>query len=164
MATRESSDRDFFDLFIQIYKNSQKYPRIFLTNMKLNVKILSGFTMCAHRKPKMENGGGLYMPVIFVGIILGILCICIAVYLIITGKTAWLEKRGINIIIFVLSLISLFISLKLFWNMGIYADEYGSSPVLISGGWFWLYMDWARLGVLFLISIISGLKLFKRSK
>ena len=105
------------------------------------------------------------MPILFIGLILIALCICFAViYLIKTGKEINFEKRGLNIIIFVLSLIALVISLKLFWNMGVYADEYGSSPVLISGGWFWLYMDWIRLGLLFVLCIISGCKLIKNSK
>ena len=71
--------------------------------------------------------------------------------------------RGITLSIFVLSFVSLLISLKLFWNMGMYADEYGSSPVLVCGGWFWLYMDWLRLGLLFILCIISGIRLFYRS-
>lgn len=72
------------------------------------------------------------------------------------------EKKGLNIAIFILSLLSLTISLKLFWNMGVYADEYGSSPVLVSGGWFWLYMDWIRLGLLLALCVTSGFKLAKR--
>ena len=42
--------------------------------------------------------------------------------------------RGISLSIFILSFISLLISLKLFWNMGIYAGKYGSSPVFVCGG------------------------------
>lgn len=105
------------------------------------------------------------MPALLVSGLILILCICFAViYFKKTGKEVYLEKRGLNIAIFVLSLISLIISLKLFWNMGVYADEYGSSPVLVCGGWFWLCMDWIRLALLFVLCIISGLKLIKRSK
>ncbi len=105
------------------------------------------------------------MPVLVIGLILMGLCICFAmIYLKKTGKEVNLEKRGLNIVIFVLSLMSLVISLKLFWNMGVYADEYGSSPVLVCGGWFWLCMDWIRLGLLLVLCIISGFKLIKRSK
>lgn len=105
------------------------------------------------------------MPLVFVISLIIILCICFAViYLQKTGKEVNLEKRGINLVIFILSLISLVISMKLFWNMGVYADEYGSSPSLVCGGWFWLYMDWIRLGLLLILCIISGFKLIRRSR
>ena len=105
------------------------------------------------------------MPILLIGLILIVLCICFAVfYLKKPGKEIILKKRELSIVIFVLSLSSLVISLKLFWNMGVYADDYGSSPVLISGGWFWLYMDWIRLGLLLVLCVISGLKLIKWSK
>ncbi len=105
------------------------------------------------------------MPVIFICLILLGLCIYFTViYFKRTGKEINLEKKGLNIVIFVLSLISLVISLKLFWNLGVYADEYGSSPVLVCGGWFWLCMDWVRLGLLLVLCIISGFKLIKCSK
>lgn len=103
------------------------------------------------------------MPIIFIGIILVVLCICFATIYIIK-KEVRLEKGGLNIVIFVLSLFSLVISLRLFWNKAIYADEYNASPVLMSGGTFWLYMDWMRLALLFVICVISGLKLLKSSK
>ncbi|AEG61414.1 hypothetical protein V6C32_02870 [Desulforamulus ruminis] len=105
------------------------------------------------------------MPALIISLILIVLCVYFAVfYFKKTEKKINLEKRGINIVIFVLSLISLIISLKLFWNMGVYVDDYGSSPVLVSGGWFWLNMDWLRLGLLFVLCVISGLKLIKRPK
>ena len=104
------------------------------------------------------------MPVFVIGLILLCLCVCFAVvYFKKPGKEVILEKGGVNIVIFVLSLISLVISLNLFWNLGVYADEYGSSPVLVSGGEFWLSMDWLRLGLLLVLCIISGFKLIKRS-
>ncbi len=104
------------------------------------------------------------MPAFIIGSTLVVLCTGVAVfYLRKTGKEVKVEQRGLNIAVFVLSLTALVISLKLFWNMGVYANEYGSSPVLVSGGWFWLYMDWIRQGLLFVLCIISGLKLTKRS-
>ena len=48
-------------------------------------------------------------------------------------------------IIFTLSFVTFLISLKLFWNMGVYVDEAGTSPDKVCGGDFWLYMDWLRL-------------------
>lgn len=72
-------------------------------------------------------------------------------------------KRIVDLVIFVLSISALIISLKLFWNMGIYVDEYNTSPSIVCGGDFWLYMDWLRLALLSIISIISGVRLFYRS-
>lgn len=75
-----------------------------------------------------------------------------------------MSKKIINLIIFILSLMSLFISLKLFWNIGILVDEFNSTPALICGGDFWLGMDWLRLGLLFIICILSGINAFSTSK
>lgn len=72
-----------------------------------------------------------------------------------------MKKKIGNFIVFVLSITALIISLKLFWNMGIYVDEYNTSPSIICGGDFWLYMDWLRLASLSIVSIISGIKLFR---
>lgn len=69
-------------------------------------------------------------------------------------------KRIKFIIIFLLSFFSLIISLKLFWNLGIFVDEYGLSPNIVNGGDFWLIMDWLRLLLLFLLCVISGTLIF----
>ena len=65
------------------------------------------------------------------------------------------------IIVFLLSFFSLIISLKLFWNLGIFVDEYGLSPDIVNGGDFWLSMDWLRLLLLLLLCIVSGISIFK---
>ena len=105
------------------------------------------------------------MPILVIGLILIVLCICFAVfYLKKTGKEVNLKKRGVDIVIFVFSLSSLVISLKLFWSLGEYADNYGSSPDLVTGGSFWLSMDWIMQGLLLVLCVISGLKLIKWSK
>lgn len=72
-----------------------------------------------------------------------------------------MKNKKINLVIFLLSVLTLVISLKLFYNMAIYSDEYNSSPVLVSGGWFWLSMGWLRLALLVVISILSGMKLLR---
>ena len=54
-------------------------------------------------------------------------------------------SRLSKIFLFAVSLLTLLISLKLFWNMGVYVDEAGTSPDKVCGGEFWLYMDWLRL-------------------
>lgn len=67
----------------------------------------------------------------------------------------------LKISIFVLSLICLIISLKLFWNLAIYTDEFHTSPDLVLGGEFWLYMNWLRLILSGVICVLSGISLFK---
>ena len=105
------------------------------------------------------------MPCFVIGVTLLVgFCIFAVIHFSKTWKKVNFEKRGINRVIFVFGVVSLVISIKLFINLGIYADEYGSSPVLVSGGWFWLSMNWIRLGLLLILSIISGSKLFEHSE
>lgn len=74
-----------------------------------------------------------------------------------------MESKLLNISIFVLSLICLLISLKLFWNMGVYVDEFNTSPDVVLGGNLWLIMDWLRLGVSAIICLLSGINLLKNN-
>jgi hypothetical protein len=73
-------------------------------------------------------------------------------------------KRKLSIIVFIFSVLSLLISIKLFWNLAIFADEYNSSPSIVVGGEFWLIMDWLRLLLLLLLCVISGISIFKGKK
>jgi hypothetical protein len=73
-------------------------------------------------------------------------------------------KKIWDLVVFILSSITLLISLRLFWNMGIYVDKYNTTPSLILGSDFWLCMDWIRLGLLAIIVIISGINLFNKMK
>ncbi|GIP56716.1 hypothetical protein [Paenibacillus woosongensis] len=75
-----------------------------------------------------------------------------------------MKRKVLSIAVFSLSFLSLIISLKLFWNMGIFVDEYGLSPSAVNGGDFWLLMDWLRLLLLFLLCIIFGVNLFNDDK
>lgn len=70
-------------------------------------------------------------------------------------------SRRLSITVFGLSIISLLISLKLFWNSAIFVDEYNVSPDIVHGGDFWLLMDWLRLLLLLLLSIVSGMSILK---
>lgn len=70
--------------------------------------------------------------------------------------------RVINGIIFGLSLVSLMISMKLFYNMGVYVDEANSSLDVVLGGEFWLWMDWIRIAFIAVICLISFVKLIRR--
>ncbi|MBD7984300.1 hypothetical protein H9649_06900 [Sporosarcina sp. Sa2YVA2] len=71
-------------------------------------------------------------------------------------------KRVQMIMLFIISFASLLISLKLFWNFGIFVDEYNLSPAIVNGGDFWLTMDWMRLLLLFVLSMITGFGIFKK--
>lgn len=71
-----------------------------------------------------------------------------------------MRKKYMEFVIFILSGALLLISMKLFWNMGIYVDEYGVSPNIIYGGNFWSSMDFLRLFILGVLSIMSLIKLF----
>ena len=73
-------------------------------------------------------------------------------------------KRKLSITVFLLSFFSLLISVKLFWNLAIFADEYNSSPSIISGGEFWLTMNWLRLLLLLILCIVSGISIIKSKK
>ncbi|GAA0125710.1 hypothetical protein UT300019_16120 [Clostridium sp. CTA-19] len=72
-----------------------------------------------------------------------------------------MKDKILNISIFILSLICLLISLKLFWNIGIYVDKFNTSPDVVLGGDLWLSMDWARLGFSAILCVLSGVNLFK---
>lgn len=74
-----------------------------------------------------------------------------------------MKQEKLSIIIFILSLIALLISIRLFWNLGIFVDEYNVSSDIVSGGDFWLYMDWLRLLLLFIICIVSGINILKNN-
>lgn len=73
-----------------------------------------------------------------------------------------MKGKLLNISIFVLSLVCLLISLKLFLNMGVYVDDFNTSPDVVLGGGLWLVMDWIRLGLLALICVLLGINLFKK--
>ena len=72
------------------------------------------------------------------------------------------NEKKLSILIFVLGFVSLLISVKLFWNLGIFVDEYNLSPDIVNGGEFWSSMDLVRLLLLFLLCILSGINIFKK--
>lgn len=65
-------------------------------------------------------------------------------------------------IIFVLSLICLYTSLKTFYNLAIYVDEANTSLDVVLGGDLCLLMNWLKFGLLAVISILSGLKMIQK--
>ena len=75
-----------------------------------------------------------------------------------------MKGKVLNIIIFVLSLFSLIVSIKLFYNLGIYVDEVNISPDVVLGGDLWLIMNWLRLGASAVICLLSGINLIKNNR
>ena len=73
-------------------------------------------------------------------------------------------KKTSNIAIFSLSLITFIISLVLLMRYGAYEIEYGGGAVVVDGGWFMIIMNILRLVILFVLCVISGMKLYKSSK
>lgn len=105
------------------------------------------------------------MPVFVFGAIAVIACVCIIFILAIKKRGEPISKAVIlDLVLFILSVTSLMISWKLFWNMGIYADDYGSSPTLVSGGTFWLCMNWLKQLLLFVTTLTLGVRLLKQKK
>lgn len=68
----------------------------------------------------------------------------------------------VNRAIFLLSVISLVISMVLFYNLGIYCDEYNASPEMFYGGNWGLLLEWGNLIILFFICLLAGLRLFRK--
>lgn len=70
-----------------------------------------------------------------------------------------MRSQILSIVIFVVSFVTLLISLKLFWNTAIFVDEYGLSLDIVNGGDFWLTMDWLRIFLLFILCSVSGISI-----
>ena len=61
-------------------------------------------------------------------------------------------------------LFSLIVSIKLFYNLGIYVDEVNISPDVVLGGELWLIMNWLRLVASTLICLLSGINFIKNNR
>lgn len=75
-----------------------------------------------------------------------------------------MKKKTVSFVIFICSLAVLLISMRLFWNMGIYVDEYNTTPSVVCGGEFWLCMDWARLLLSGIAAVLSGIVFFRKDR
>lgn len=73
-------------------------------------------------------------------------------------------KKVTVFLIFVSSLVIFIISAYLSYQMGIYVDEYNTTPSVVYGGDFWLMADWLRLALSGLMAAVSGLALFRVGK
>lgn len=75
-----------------------------------------------------------------------------------------MKKKILDLILFIISIVCLTISLKLLWNMGIFCDEFNTSPDKVCGGEIELMLYWGRILLIFIACIISGIKLLKRKQ
>ena len=74
-----------------------------------------------------------------------------------------MEKEKLpRAVLFAVPFLAFLISVKLFWNMGVYVDEAGTSPDKVCGGDFWLYMDWLRFLLLLTVSAITFKNIFEK--
>lgn len=75
-----------------------------------------------------------------------------------------MKRKVVSLVIFVCSLAVFLISARLFWNMGIYVDEYNTTPSAVCGGEFWLCMDWVRLLLSGTVAVFSGIVFFRKDR
>lgn len=75
-----------------------------------------------------------------------------------------MKKKLFTLIIFVLSLLSLFVSIVLLINQNAFISDNNLTAAAIYGGTFWLQADRWRLAFISIIVILSGINLFKKEK
>ena len=73
-----------------------------------------------------------------------------------------MKNKGLQLILFILSLICLIISAKLFYQLGIYVDKTNTSPSVVLGGNFGVWLEWKHLELIGAISVLSGIQLFHK--
>ncbi len=66
-----------------------------------------------------------------------------------------MKKDACILSIFILSILNLIITIFLFGNMMIFCDEYNSTPALVCGGNFGLFLSWFRLVLSLLLCIFA---------
>lgn len=71
-----------------------------------------------------------------------------------------MKNKLLAISIFILSIICLIVAAKMMWNVGVFVDQFNTSPNIVFGG----YWDWINMGILLLISILSGINILVRNK
>lgn len=73
-------------------------------------------------------------------------------------------KRNIwNICVFCICIVCLIISLYLLWHLGIFVDQFNTSPSIVLGSTFGLALLWGRIFLLFIASILSFVNLCRRT-
>ena len=95
-----------------------------------------------------------------------ILVVSLAIFLKRKGIMKWTEGKIMDIVLFLLSGVAMFISLGLFMNMALYVSnyQYNGNIFLVVGGRFWLNMIWLELPVLFFLTLFLGIRLIRNKK
>ncbi len=75
-----------------------------------------------------------------------------------------MKKSKTDIVIFIFSLTAFIISLVMLKLYGAYEIEYGNGTLVVDCGWSMLLMNIVRLAVLFVVSVVSGIRLYKTLK
>ena len=73
-------------------------------------------------------------------------------------------KKTTVFLIFLGSFLIFSISANLCYQMGIYVDEHNTTPSVVFGGDFWLMASWFRLDLSGIMTVISGIALFRAEK
>lgn len=81
----------------------------------------------------------------------------------ISGARLFREKRY-NIIIFVLSVLTLAVTWMLHSEFGAYEITYNNNSIVVYGGWSMIIMNSARGIILAALTLISGICLFRKVK
>lgn len=71
-----------------------------------------------------------------------------------------MKSQFIKVSLFLISLVCFIISINLFWNLAIFVDEFNANMELVSGGKFWNTMNWLRLGLTGLLTLLTGVNIF----
>lgn len=71
-----------------------------------------------------------------------------------------MKKKILTLTIFISSLLIFIISINLFANIGIYADENNTTPLLVYGGNAALVASWLRLALSGIVTVVAGIDLF----
>ena len=73
-------------------------------------------------------------------------------------------KKKLNLTLTLLASVILFIELVSFYKLGVYVDEFGTSPSIVLGGDFWLYMKWLKLLLLLVVVVVLWVKELNKKK
>lgn len=75
-----------------------------------------------------------------------------------------MKRKLATLILFICSLLIFIISVNLFSQTGIYADEHNTTASAVCGGDFWLMTDWLRLILSGFMTMLSGGMLLRSGK
>ena len=102
------------------------------------------------------------MPLFLVTLV--VVAITVFVSVKVTGKSnsKWLISRGVDCVVFITTFISFIFSIGIVVRIALYADEYNSSVTAVSGGLIMNLSFFFVPGLLFVSSLILGIRLIRR--